>query len=338
MLSLVRSGPKTIILECSDIEWFSQNIEKMFEDNIVKSTTGDIFTEDIGENATVLYIANTMKELFKLEDFIKIYVIYDEPIVIMTNLFNNKDKLHLLNARLGPRAIIMKCIGDMDAVARATAIDYNGNIENIDEILQNHNRGTAVFFTKGSIDKPLTFNDTHPKAVFIDEYFSSVIRTLSKHVYKYINQGLQYKDWNECIIKIYDNYRDYETHYNRLAYALEKLGVGLIIGESWSTDAATAFFSVEVYKIRFMTFMPVNKIKEILIGLEYNQKGERLVDYDLYYKKKKVYWDVARTEKIKNKKELGVYYRNQIFSNLDKKSVKYLLEIENTIYDKISKK
>jgi len=102
-----------------------------------------------------------------------------------------------------------------------------------------------------------------------------------------------------------------------MRYIFEKLKMGMILGETWGTDIASVFQTVGIYKVRFFTFKEPLEIKKILVGLEYLEDGERICDYDLYWKRKKYHWDQVRTETVKGKRELGVYYRDCIMSQLN---------------------
>lgn len=334
MLSLVRSGPKILILESNDYKAVERAILPIYDKKIVEHSSPREFVESADENMTILYIVSEMKELLDVKDFIDMYVIDEEPLLILEKLYSKNFREVINEVRLGPRLLIMKTIGDTNQIVESVARDYSGNIEPTKSILQAHKGGTVVLFTKETINKSLEFHSIHENAVYIDSYFSEVIRNFSKHVYKYINAGLDYKDWNALTVKIYDSYENYDLHYNRLVYVIEKLGLGLIIGESWGTDAATVFWSVGVYKVKMMTYYSLKEIKRILVGLEYLDDGQRIVDYDLFQKRKKIHWDDIRGNRKIGKQELGVELRREIKSKLGMEELEELIKMEKVILDR----
>jgi hypothetical protein len=334
MLSLVRSGPKILILESPRLAELEKILGELCGDKIVEHAKPREFVECADENMTILYIVSEMRDLLDLNDFVDMYVIDEEPLLILEKLYEEKARKAIKQVRLGPRLLIMKTIGEIDQIVKAVAVDYDGSVEATSQILQEHKGGTVVLFTKETINKSLEFHAIHKDAVYINRYFSEVIRHLSKHVYKYINAGLDYKDWNALTIKIYDSYEHYDLHYDRLVYVIEKLGLGLIIGETWGTDAATVFWSVGVYKVKLMTYYSVDTIKKILVGLEYLDDGKRIVDYDLFQKRKKIHWDDIRGNRRIGKKELGIELREAIKEKLTNEELKELKTMENTIIER----
>ena len=113
---------------------------------------------------------------------------------------------------------------------------------------------------------------------------------------------------------------------------MEKLELGIILGETWGTDAAI-FFSVGVYKVRFFTFLTPLRIKQVLLGLEYLDDGTRLVDYDIYNKKKKIHWGDVKPEQMTSspKVEISNFYRDGILSKLSDSEKETLYEMEKEI-------
>ena len=73
-------------------------------------------------------------------------------------------------------------------------------------------------------------------------------------------------------------------------------------------------------------------IKKILLALEYTLEGKRLVDYDLYYKNRKVSWVSVTTPKNKKPKiEIAKENRENLYKKLGNKNVATLEEMEEKI-------
>jgi len=333
MLSLVRSGPKILIIECLEIEKLNEIMSELYDYKIIETSYPREFAEIADENMTVIYTVSKMNDNLKVNDFTQMIIIDEEPLLILQDMYNGLAKQIVHEVRLGPRLLIMKTIGEIDKIVESVANDYDGIVESTETVLENHNGGTVILFTEESINKSLKFESIYSEAVYINAYFSKVIKKLSKHVYKYINKGLEYKDWNTLVVKIYDSYEKYDLHYDRLVYIVEKLGLGVIIGETWGTDAATIFWSVGVYQVKLMTYYSIEEIKKILVGLEYLDSGQRIVDYDLFQKKKKIHWDEIRGKERIGKRELGIRLRNKIKQKLELKDLSELEDLEEKILE-----
>lgn len=333
MLSLVRSGPTILLLEVSDQEAFENQMQVYFRAAFKSYDQLQAFADEANAKSTVIYLSSALKDLMRIDDFEKMYRIDEDYRHVFPILFNDKEALTINQLRTAPGIVVMQCIGDMDMTLRSLAIDFHGGIEALEEVMQNHNRGTVIMLTKESISKSLEASETYGKVVYVSEPIFQVKDGLSRHVYKYINQQIAYNDWNDCTVKIYDSYQHYEIHYKRLVFVLEKLGVGLIAGESWGTDAATTFLSVDVYRIKLITYLSIKAIKQILMGLEYDDLGKRIVDYDLFHRKKKIFWDSARTKDFKEKREIAYAFRKYIFKQLSAEDRAQLLDYERQIED-----
>lgn len=232
---------------------------------------------------------------------------------------------------MAPRIIIMKTFGNTDKVIEQLVKDYQGKVGDFNEILENTNQGTVIIFTQKKIGEPISISDLHGRSVHINSDYPRVMRELKIHDLKYLNMGFDNKDWYELVIKIYDSYGKYMLHYQRLLKVLEHLEVGFILGEAWGKDAATVFLSVGVYRIRFFTYYEPKDIKKILLGLEYLDDGTRIVDLDLYHKRRKIYWTDVMQKKVKDKEELSKIHRDEIFSQLSDTTKKEIIEMEKKI-------
>ena len=70
-----------------------------------------------------------------------------------------------------------------------------------------------------------------------------------------------------------------------------------------------------------------------MIGLEYDAHGNRLADFDLYHKNKKVSWtEVQKNSKDKKGKlEEGMNLRAQLMGRLPEKEKRKVLELDSVI-------
>jgi hypothetical protein len=113
-------------------------------------------------------------------------------------------------------------------------------------------------------------------------------------------------------------------------FVLSKLEIGMVLGESWTKDFAVILYFVLTYQVRLFTFFTPQEVKKILMALEYSFDGKRLVDFDLYYKNKKVYWhEVNKSkERKKDKLEEAKIYRQSLYEKLSSEDIKTLEKME----------
>jgi hypothetical protein len=109
--------------------------------------------------------------------------------------------------------------------------------------------------------------------------------------------------------------------------------MGMVLGESWTKDFAVMLYWVLTYQVRLFTFHTPAEIKKILMALEYSVEGDRLVDFDLYYKNKKIYWYDVNKDRGKGKSKLdeAKIYRQNLYEKLSSEDIKTLEEMEKTI-------
>jgi hypothetical protein len=329
MFSLIRGGPKILLFESRSIQelgnYFIQE-KKASVYNFV-----DAF-ERAGEDYTIIFITDKITDVVDLREVSNAFIIKEEPDVILCNLLNDK-MTHLVDrSRIATRIIILRAVGDLEKVIKEISDDYKCVEGDIIQIFNSHNeKGTVVAFTDKPIHRTVSMKDMYKKALFIEERYRPLMRSLRSHALKYLNSGLGNKDWYELEIRIFDRYSEYDLHYERLLNIMDWLELGIILGESWGKDYPRPMMAVEVYRVRFFTFYEPLYIKKILLGLELLDDSTRIVDYDLYFNRKKLNWSDAADEGIKVRHLIGVKYRKEILSKLSDKEIAELYEMEERI-------
>jgi len=322
MLKLVRSGYKTLILETKDINRATEFMSAHTKVIEVLNPAPQSFKahhqtcETATDTHIFVYLVSHMKAQFDMSELEALIKVEGEIFEVLMQVINNDSEKVITNSRIGPGIVIMKLIGDEEAVIDLVKEDFDAKSATMLTQLNEHSTGTLISFTKGDITKPVSYESLHPVSLHTEKDFKSVMQSLRLQNLKYLNAGLNNEDWYELKIKIYDAYGHFDLHYKRLAYVLEKLDLGLILGESWGTDAATIFLSVGIYKVRFFTFYNPIHIKKILVGLEFLDDGTRVVDYDLYLKRRKIHWDALRDKEHKFRDALSHMFRQEIYSHL----------------------
>ncbi|MEA4848808.1 MAG: hypothetical protein VB106_16375, partial [Clostridiaceae bacterium] len=322
-------GPKILLFESRSIQelgnYFIQE-KKASVYNFV-----DAF-ERAGEDYTIIFITDKITDVVDLREVSNAFIIKEEPDVILCNLLNDK-MTHLVDrSRIATRIIILRAVGDLEKVIKEISDDYKCVEGDIIQIFNSHNeKGTVVAFTDKPIHRTVSMKDMYKKALFIEERYRPLMRSLRSHALKYLNSGLGNKDWYELEIRIFDRYSEYDLHYERLLNIMDWLELGIILGESWGKDYPRPMMAVEVYRVRFFTFYEPLYIKKILLGLELLDDSTRIVDYDLYFNRKKLNWSDAADEGIKVRHLIGVKYRKEILSKLSDKEIAELYEMEERI-------
>lgn len=329
MLSLIRSGPKILIMASDDIEELSTYLVHKFDAK--KYTLNEAFENSTDEH-TIALVVDKIKEIIHVTDIKAVINIREESDVVLCNLFNDKKQKLLTATRIAPRILVMRALGNIEKIIREVQNDYPSTSGSFLEMLDNHNgHGTILTFTSSPLNKKIGLNDLYQTSLFVEEKYSPLRKGLRIHGLKYLNEGIDNKDWYELEIKIYDKYEAYQLHYKRLLKILEYLELGLILGESWGKDAAHVLLLVGVYRIRFFTFYEPEFIKRILLGLEYLEDGTRIVDYDVFHKRRKIYWTDVREKELKTKTQLSKKYRKYILDQLAENQREEIFQLEEKI-------
>ena len=334
MMSFVRSGPKILIIEPENEALLKQFIVENFSCEPLPETvlTFNDAISEMNQHQTLVYLVDHASENIQKFHRERCIIINEGAQNFLMYTINHNMAGAIRQVRKAPRIVIMQVIGNMDSTIDHIADDFDGVVEPIRDSFNGHTQGTIICFTKANINQTVQFSDLYGHAVFTETYFSEVIKALDNHSLKYINRNLDKQEWYDLTIKIYDSYEAYKLQYDRLIHVLEKLGAGIILREGWGEDAAKIFLIVGVYKVTLFTYLTPHEIKKILLALEYLENGERIVDYDLFYKKKKVHWDDVRIKGIKGKEALSLHYRHDLYKKLEKKDIDKLVEMEEYIF------
>jgi len=337
MLKLVRSGYKTLVLEVTNakdsINFLKNNTEviSVADPSPKSSTDFNQYVESATDSHVVVYLTENMKSTLSFDEVEALIIIEGEMFDILMKIINLDSGNIVKTTRVGPGIVIMKLIGDEEKVIDMVQNDFDAKAATLLSQLNEKSSGTVILFTKGDITKPVSCELIHPTSLHTEHDFRHVMQSMRLQNLKYLNAGLHNEDWYELKIKIYDAYGRFELHYKRLVYILEKLDLGLILGESWGTDAATIFLSVGIYKVRFFTFYNPIHIKKILLGLEFLDDETRIVDYDLYLKRRKIHWDALRDKEHKTRESLSRMFRQEILSHLTDEEIDELHIMEKNI-------
>jgi len=330
MVSLVRSGPRSLLISTSDKDELIRFLCDELDGVLVDMETVMKRSE---ENHTIVYIIeyeNKAKTEYRKTDAL---VVFMDPLVLACRLRSMVAHGLIETMRSGPQVLILRSAGNLGAVLDKVTEDFGGQLGSLDECGENgFEDRTIIGITEKPIYISMAADDFHPQFIRLDQDYFNVKQVLRRHSIKYLNLGVGSKGWSNLEIRIYDSFGAYELHYKRLLTVLDALQIGLLTGESWSKDQPRALLFIDVYSIKLLTFYSSQEVKKILFGLEYLDDGRRIIDYDLFENGKKVQWaSLFKKEKNVDKKEKASEKRRELFSKLGESTINELLEIEKEI-------
>ncbi|MCY6485257.1 hypothetical protein OW763_12995 [Clostridium aestuarii] len=329
MFSLVREGPKILLIESKKIDELVLYVKQKFD---AKECNFNFAYENSEEDYTILCLTDKLQEVVKEKHIKHIFLIKYQPDKLFCDVLND-NKINLISgSRLAPRIIVMRAFGDFEKIIDEIQKDYMGNNGKLHSILNEHNnKGNIILFSKKPLSNKISLLDIYEKAIYVEQEYYYLLKSLRKHGLRYLNQGLGERDWYDLDIKIYDRFEAYKLQYDKLIRVIDNLELGVVMGESWGIDSPRFLMKVEIYRLRLFTLLEPEYIKKILLALEYSEAGTRIVDYDLYYNRRKIGWTDIEQGEIKARNLLGQKYRNLVFSKISSKESLKILDIENKI-------
>lgn len=330
MVSLVRSGPRSLLITTSDKV---QLIEYLCNDLGGAVVEMETVMKKSEENHTIVYIIRYEDEEKTRYEKTDALVVFLDPLVLACRLREMVRHGLVQTMRSGPQVLILRSAGNLGAVVERVREDFEGELASFEECSENgFEDRTIIGVTDKPIYRSMAADDFHPQFVRVDDDYFKIKQVLRRHSIKYLNLGVGSKGWSSLEIRIYDSFGAYELHYKRLLSVLDALQIGLLTGESWSKDQPRALLFIDVYSIRLLTFYSPQEVKKILFGLEYLDDGRRIIDYDLFENGKKVQWaSLFKNERKIDKKEKAVETRKELLAKLSDDTVQELEELEREI-------
>ena len=330
LMLLFRMAPRYLFLRSEVIDELAEFLVENLNGQIVSLKEGMKIAD---EYSSICFLTDIHNEKTYIEDSKKIVLVNDGSSAILASILNNQKSYLLHKVDAGPTSIIMRIPGDENVILDRLTSIFNGKAVNlIDGIGIGEKNDTIISFTNEELSGSVT--NIKNKHLLIHQPARIVKDKLRLEGLRIITQSLDDSQWYELRINIYDSRGKYKDHYERLMYVLSTLEVGMILGESWTKDYAVMLYSVMTYQIRLFTFTNPIDIKRILLSLEYTLEGKRLVDFDLYYKNKKISWVSVTTPKSKKPKiQVAAECRLNLYKRLEDENIKILEDMENKIIE-----
>lgn len=249
-----------------------------------------------------------------------IFMIPHPTAKVLVHLITSNNAATLSSVELGPGFLLMRIPACGSALIDRLAEEYNGRRVDLQSGIDSGDSGdTLLSFTVHPISTTVAASELEPDLLLIHRPANSLFQDLRQGAVRYFTEALQEdeSEWYELRINIYDAYGNYKLHLDRLILTLEDREAGLILGERWTRDHGFALLSVTAYQVRLFTHWHPLAIKELLLGLEYNADGRRIVDLDLYYKNQKLNWvQTIKGKRRQSRAAVGIAARDKLLAEL----------------------
>ncbi|MFW5885861.1 MAG: hypothetical protein ACOCUX_02375 [Halanaerobium sp.] len=333
-MNFVRSGPRYLFLKVKDPEFFSKNLSKKTD---LRKLDFQTAIKLAAEESVIVFLSDHQNQSFKVEDSDLILYLPLNSTALLAMILNNGELSQVVKkVAAGPGQLVMRIPEAGEKVIDEIIENYQAEEVSILEGIDRGNaESTIISFTEQPIKSRLKSLKKVRDNILVNKESTLLFEELRRDAVRYITHGLEDHQWSELKINIYDSDELYELEYKRLITILSDLEAGIILGESWTKDHAFALFSITAYQVRLFTFLSPIEIKKILFAFEYNSQGERLVDYDLFNKSKKISWSEILSDNQKHdRKELAFKFREKIMKELSEEARKNYLKIEEEITKK----
>ncbi|TDO83335.1 hypothetical protein DFR79_12737 [Halanaerobium saccharolyticum] len=334
-MNFVRSGPRYLFLKVKEPDFFSQQLSQLTEVRQLDFQTA------IGlavEESVIVFLSDWEKESFKVEDSDLILYLPMNSTALLAVILNEVQLNQAVGkVTTGPGQLVMRIPEAGKKVIAEIIENYQAREVSI---LEGINLGSAdstiISFTEQPIKSRLKSLNKVRDNILVNKDSTLVFEELRRDAVRYITHGLKDNQWSELKINIYDSSGLYDLEYQRLMTILSDLEAGIILGESWTKDHAFALFSITAYQVRLFTFLSPLEIKKILFAFEYSSNGERLVDYDLFNKSKKINWsEILNDNQRHDRQKLAFKFREEIMDELSQTAKARYFELEKEIEAKL---
>ncbi len=313
MIALVRNGPRVLVAEPADGPFASWLSALGFE-----TPSFDTAFDAGDDGSSIVVLADSAQRVVRYADCRRVFLVRCPIEELLLRMYAALP-LGLGRVRMAPRVLLFRGVGDLDAVAGRIEEELGAFPGRFEDLLDREAEGVIIAVTGRSLESRVGLADLHPIALHVPRaaYEPRALEAeLRRNGLRYLNAGLGDRDWSDLEIKVYDRYGAYDIQLERLRRIVNALELGLILGESWSKDSPRFLMEIDVYRVRLMSFLSPERVKGLLLGLEYLDDGLRVGDYDLFRDERKVHWSDAQVEGIRERKELGLRFRRELLALL----------------------
>lgn len=327
MLSLVRGGPKVLVMESTGPKGLVEELEEFLtERSTVRSSDPLSAVESAFEEDTLVIFISSGED-----PKLNVYSTPLPPEEVLCQIINLGLCKAMDNVCTAPGTAVMRLVGDIPKVIQRIANDLGGQVvDRLTTLACPVGARTIIYFTESPLNRPLRMEDLHSSAVSVERPCSEVLGHLKDNAMDYMSLAMGTPDWNQVDIKIYDADGRYDLHYRRLMGAIEGIDAGLVLSEAWGRDQAFILMSVPAYLVRLFTPLPPLEVKRLCMALEYSPSGKRWVDMDVIHNGKKVSWTVMKDHEG-GRDLIGLDLRNHLLQSLSPQGLKRIRDAEEEL-------
>ncbi|MFW5988441.1 MAG: hypothetical protein ACOCQA_03270 [bacterium] len=329
-MNFVRKGPAYLF-------FCSKKVAKL-EDFLVNFLDGEITElsdalENGEEEDTIIFISHCDGDKIKLRKTKSIIFLKASPFFVLEEMINHSISSLLNKVEPGAGQVVMRIPENGERIIQEIKDKYQAKKVELEKAIEmGSSTDTIISFTEEPLRYKIKSLKNIKDILLVSRPLNILLQELRRDSVRYITGGLENYEWYELKINIYDSEEKYEEQYKRLMLVLSDLEAGFVLGESWTRDHALALMSVPAYQIRLFTFLSPREIKAILMGLEYDDKGKRLVDFDLYFKSKKYSWyKLNQKDKKLDRIKLASQKRKELIKSLSNDTLVELKSLEEKL-------
>lgn len=333
MLSLIRSGPTIVMISAfgaaGRLIATIERISYARSSNRMSAihTEGMEAYDTAGEGDTLIFFST------EDSDEIMIYQTTVPTSQFLCSLINENLSEEIYRVRITPPNIIMRLLGDLDRAIDQIALDFHAQEAIREGLVQNVDEGAVLLnFTREPLNKLVPYSGFYRRALLIDKPYGQLMTFLRAKAQEYLSVAMGGPDWSEIEITMFDAMDQFNLHYRRLITVLQGLDVGIVTGENWVPEYTIALRKSEVYQVKLYTPLPAQEIKRMCMGLEYDEGGRRVVDFDVYSRRKKIGWATERQfHKDLARDQIGALHRKRMLAKLPAEARAVLLKLDGEI-------
>ncbi|GAB6085657.1 hypothetical protein [Alkaliphilus crotonatoxidans] len=323
----LRLGPRFLFIRTMDIPAVKFFLIHALGGKSVSFHGGN---DEASEDSTLCFLTAPGKVSTSIEDADEIILVNEVSSFCLASIINSHVEELIDRVDMGPASLVMRVAGDEKKIIQRLQEEYQAETVDWEEGIRKGERAnTLLGLTKKPINSILSENDfIHPN-LLLPHPVTIIQKRLRIEGLRFITQSLESGQWYELRINIYDSKGRYQENYDRLVYILSKLEIGMILGEAWTKDHALALLSVLAFQVRLFTYYTPHEVKKLLMALEFNLAGERLVDFDLYYRNRKISWvDIDKRRGRRNKATECIRLRQELYEKMEQRDIALLEAME----------
>lgn len=323
----LRMGPRFLFIRTEDIESIKFFLIHALGGKSISFPRGH---DEASEDSTLCFLTDPDKVKTSIEDAKEIMLVNEVSSFCLASIINSHVEKLIHRVDMGPASMVMRVAGDEQKIIQRLQQEYQAETVDWEEGIRKGERGnTLLGLTKKPINAILSGKDFIQPNLLLPYPVSKIQKRLRIEGLRFITQSLESGQWYELRINIYDSKGRYQENYDRLIFILSKLEIGMILGETWTKDHALALLSVLAYQVRLFTYYTPHEIKRLLMALEFTLEGERMVDFDLYYRNKKISWrDIDKRKGRNTKATECIRHRRELYEKMEQRHIELLEAME----------